>query len=114
MKEKKEIVYTGKLSVERFEQIAEERGYSKEIQKAPKGTLFSGHLDVEKLKELCYAHLDLKSDSDNYDPRKNLKVITLECLTDGSWKATKTKNGALVHTRELIPEHALQAILTLP
>lgn len=75
-------------------------------------TLFKGTLTLEKLKELCYQHLDLKSDSDEYNPKLNPKVISILALEDGSFRGETLKNGKLITSREIAPEHALQALLT--
>lgn len=71
-----------------------------------------GTLTLEKLKELCLEHLELKSDSDTYNPALNPAAISLLRKEDGHWTATMQKEGKLLTTRELIPEHALQKLLT--
>lgn len=112
-KEKKVAVFKGFLTEEKFEQLCKERGYSKgtNTEDAPEGTIFSGHLNIATLKDLCYKHLELKSESDQYNPQKNENIITLIKQEDGSWCAYRTHQGNYQKTRELAPEHALQALL---
>lgn len=71
-----------------------------------------GTLTIEKLKELCLEHLEIKSDSDIYSPEKNMGVISLIRQEDGNWKGYMQKNGKLIESREIDPTYALQAVMT--
>ena len=71
-----------------------------------------GTLKIDKLKELCFKYLDIKSDSDKYSPELNKDVISLIKQPDGNWKGYMTKNGTLLETREQMPDHALIKLLT--
>lgn len=72
-----------------------------------------GTLTIEKLKELCYEHLDLKSDSDEWNPKLDPNIITLKKQDDGNWKGYTIKNGILIESREQMPEHALLKLQTM-
>lgn len=84
-------------------------GYTKGTTKM---IIHRGTLTIEKLKELCFKHLEIKSDSDKYSPEIHNTVISLIKQEDGNWKGHTQKNGKMIETREQSPEYALQAILT--
>lgn len=71
-----------------------------------------GTLTIDKLKDLCFQYLEIKSDSDIWNPHINANVITLVRQPEGHYKGYIQKGGVVVESRELIPEHALQALLT--
>ncbi len=71
-----------------------------------------GTLTIEKLKELCLEHLEIKSDSDMYNPAKGEGIISLRKQEDGNWKGTMLRNGTLLESREQDPQYALQALMT--
>jgi hypothetical protein len=71
-----------------------------------------GTLTLDKLKELCFEHLEIKSDSDTWNPNLNDKIISLRLEEDGNWKGFKLRNGTLLETREATPDHALVKLLT--
>jgi hypothetical protein len=80
---------------------------------APKpNVIYRGSLTVEKLKDLCYKHLDLKSESDKYSPEIHPEVVSLIKQEDGNWKGYMLKNGVLIESRDLMPEHVLTRLLT--
>lgn len=71
-----------------------------------------GTLTIDKLKELCYEHLELKSESDEWSPKLHKEVITIIRQPDGHFKGFTQIGGVWVESREVAPEHALQALLT--
>ncbi len=71
-----------------------------------------GTLTIDKLKELAWEHLEVKSDSDSYNPHKTPEVISLLKQKDGNWKGLAQRNGKMIESREVGPETALQALLT--
>lgn len=71
-----------------------------------------GTLTIEKLKELCLEHLDIKSDSDQWNPHLHPNTISLKRNEDGSWEGHMIKNNKNIQSREVAPEHALQRLLT--
>ncbi len=117
---KKIPVFKGFLTEEKFEQIVAERGYVKnpvlvpplEGIEAPEGTIFSGHLDIEKLKDLCLTHFNVKSDADEYSAKHNSKAISLVLQEDGSWKGYWQNHGKFIEVREGKPEDCLVKLLT--
>ncbi len=74
--------------------------------------IFRGALSIEKLKELCFKHLEIKNDSDQWNPNLHPEVVTLIKQPDGNWKGYKLKNGVLIESREGMPEHALTRLMT--
>lgn len=74
--------------------------------------VYRGTLTIEKLKELCMEHLEIKSDSDEWNPKLNPAVISIVRQEDGSYKGFVQKNNKFIESREIAPEHALVKLLT--
>lgn len=74
--------------------------------------IYRGTLTIEKLKELCYEHLEIKSDADEYSAKHNHNTISIVKQEDGNWKGYMQRNGVLQEVRELSPEYALQRLMT--
>lgn len=71
-----------------------------------------GTLTLEKLKELSAEHLQLKDNSDMYNPAKNAKAISILEQEDGNWKGEAVRNGKLVEVRAGDPNTVLLMIIT--
>lgn len=74
--------------------------------------IYRGTLTLDKLKELCMEHLEIKSDSDSFNPHKNIGVISIIRQEDGNYKGLMQQHGKMIESREVGPETALQALLT--
>lgn len=107
---KQEIVFTGRLTLARLKELAQTHGINP-LTDLPEGTIFNGPVTVDILKDLCHKHLELKSESDKYNPALNHDVISIIKQEDGHWKGYWFKRGNLIETREVAPEHALQQLL---
>lgn len=81
----KEIIFTGRLTAERFQQIAAERGYTKPEQPNEENA-------AQNIKE----------------PNE----IFLKQAPDGNWLGYMEKRGEIIQVREIGPETALQKLLT--
>lgn len=74
--------------------------------------IYRGTLTIDKLKELAWENLEVKSDSDLYNPHKSPNTISIIKQDDGNWKGLAQRNGKVLESREVGPEMALQALLT--
>lgn len=74
--------------------------------------IYRGTLTLEKLKELCMEHLEIKSDSDAYNPHKNPNAIVILKQEDGNYKGFMQRNGIMIEVREGKPEDCLLSLIT--
>lgn len=71
-----------------------------------------GTLTVDKLKELAWEHLEIKSDSDEYNPHKNPNAIAILKQEDGNYKGFMQRNGIMIEVRQGKPEDCLLSLIT--
>ena len=71
-----------------------------------------GSLTLEKLKELASQHLQLKDNSDEYNPNNNPKAISIIEQADGNYIGKANKFGKVVEVRAGDPQTVLVSLIT--
>lgn len=105
VKPKANIVFTGRLSLERLKELAATHGLTSTT--TPNSPPIIKETIVEIIKEV-----KVESDDHLWNPAKNHNTISLVKQPDGHYIGCMWKTDQVITIRDLVPEHVLTQLLT--